>query len=176
MAKDTIVVGMTEIKVIKGAATFTCPGLGSCVAVAAYDPVADVSGVAHIMLPSAFKDKPVKQPGKFADTGIAALVSEIERAGGDPSRLVVAFAGGAQVMRPNGESATVFEIGPRNGVAVARVLAHLHAQVVASDTGGNQGRTFSFCSESGMIRVRTVTTGERPLCNLRAAAQQKEAA
>lgn len=176
MAKDTIVVGMTEIKVAKGAATFTCPGIGSCVAVAAYDPVADVAGVAHIMLPSSFKDRPVKRPGKFADTGIAALIAEIERAGGDSRRLMVAFAGGAQVLRPNTGAEPLVEIGPRNGQAVARALAHLRANVVASDTGGNQGRSFSFCSETGMIRVRTVTTGERPLCNLRAAAQQKEAA
>jgi chemotaxis protein CheD len=176
MGKDTIVVGMTEIKVAKGAATFTCPGLGSCVAVAAYDPVADVAGVAHIMLPTSFKDRPVKRPGKFADTGIAALMAEIEKAGGDTRRLMVAFAGGAQVLRPLLTTDAGFDIGPRNGQAVARALAHMRAVVVASDTGGNQGRTFSFCSESGMIRVRTVTTGERPLCNLRSAAQTKEAA
>ena len=88
---------MSEIVVRKGAAKFLCLGLGSCIGVAIYDPKADVSGMIHVMLPAAFPDRPVDQIGKFADTGIPALLMAMEKMGANKRYMRVAIAGGAQV-------------------------------------------------------------------------------
>lgn len=166
MAKDQLMVGMAELKTAKGPTIFTCIGLGSCVGLAAQDPVADVSGMAHIMLPAAFRDRPVERPAKFADTAIATLFEEMEKLGAERSRIVCAYAGGAQVFQGPSETNRL-DVGARNGSAVGQILKSLHANVFACDIGGSQGRTVTFCTETGLIRIRTVTSGERPLCNLR---------
>ncbi|MES1227217.1 MAG: chemotaxis protein CheD [Armatimonadota bacterium] len=167
MAKEQQVVGMAEIKTAKGHTTYNCLGLGSCVCLVAYDPQAEISGMVHIMLPNAFKDKPVERKGKFADTGIAALLEEMQELGADPCRLLVAYAGGAQVFRSGVLEENRLDVGARNGESVAKVLSELKVHVVASDIGGNHGRTLTFCTQTGLIRVRTVASGERPLCNMK---------
>ena len=167
MRQDQQMVGMSQIKTAKGPAIYTCIGLGSCIGVAAFDPETEVSGMVHIMLPAAFKDKPVERPGKYADTGIMALLEELERLGADPARLIMAYAGGAQVFQSSVPEAGKLDVGARNGNAVGKILTEMRANVIGCDVGGNQGRAFTFCTLTGQIRIRTVTGGEKPLCNVR---------
>ena len=47
-----IMVGLGEVKASKDPdAVLACLGLGSCIAVAVYDPKAKVGGMAHVVLP-----------------------------------------------------------------------------------------------------------------------------
>lgn len=162
-------VGMSEIKVVKGPAVFTCLGLGSCIGLVAIDEQADVCGMIHIMLPQAFRDKPIDKPGKFADTGIPELIAQMEKLGASRTRLVMAYAGGAQVFKFGSDSASRMDVGARNGEAVARILKVMGARVVAYDVGGSSGRTVIVNSVDGLVRVRTVQSGEKPLCGIRRA-------
>lgn len=166
MTASQVVVGMSEIQVLKGSGTFCCLGLGSCIGLAVLDPVSHVAGMVHIMLPESFPGKPIPQKGKFADTGVPSLLEEVMAAGARKERLVVALAGGAQVFS-FGSGTTKLDIGARNSVAVNQLLAIHKLKVIAADTGGNLGRTVTFVVETGEIRVKTVTQGERKLCNLR---------
>src|SRR4051794_38487001 len=110
-----VYVGMAELQAINGAAMMTCLGLGSCVSVCALDPVANVSGMAHIMLPRSLQPEDGKgKPARFADQGIPELVNSMEKLGAQRSRLVVAVAGGASARCPFEE----LEIGRRNAEAV----------------------------------------------------------
>src|ERR1700690_3793207 len=54
-------------------------GLGSCIGVVAYDPVARAGGMLHLMLPDSCMapDKAARQPGLFADTGLAILLRSL---------------------------------------------------------------------------------------------------
>lgn len=169
-------VGMADFHVAKGAASFTCLGLGSCIGLYALDPEAHVSGMVHIMLPEAFKDKPVEKPGKFADTGIPALLAALEKAGANPRKLVMAYAGGAQVFKTGPGTLPKMDVGARNSVAVTEILRKMGARVIATDTGGNSGRTMMACSATGQIKIRTVSGGEQPLCSLRSARELRMAA
>lgn len=169
MPVDTpVLVGMAEIRVLRGSGTLSCLGLGSCIGVCALDPVTRVAGMAHIMLPEAFPDKPIDKPGKFANTGLPALLQEMERQGASRDRLRIALGGGAQVFQFGAATAPRLDIGARNAVAVGQALAALRLRTTAQSLGGNQGRTLTLAVESGVVRVRTVTQGEVELCKLAA--------
>lgn len=159
-------VGMAEIQILRGSGQLSCLGLGSCIGLSMLDPEAKVGGMVHIMLPEAYPGKPVEKPGKFADTGVIQLIRMMERAGANRNKLVVAYAGGAQVFSfGNGESR--LDIGARNAAAVLVQLQALGMKSRAHDVGGNLGRTVTFSLETGQIRVRTVSQGEKLLCSLR---------
>ena len=166
LASSPTLVGMAEIQVLRNTGQLACLGLGSCIGLCMLDPETKVAGMAHIMLPEAYPGKPVEKPGKFADTGVIQLIRMMERAGANRSRLLVAYAGGAQVFSfGNGESR--LDIGARNAAAVLVQLQGLGMRAKAFDVGGNLGRTVTFSLETGHIRVRTVSQGERLLCSLK---------
>lgn len=72
--------------------------LGSCIAVAIYDPAARVAGMLHFMLPESGIDpgKARERPFMFADTGVPLLFRRAYELGADKKRMVVRVAGGAQ--------------------------------------------------------------------------------
>lgn len=161
------IVGMSDLVVAKGPAIYTCLGLGSCIGFCALDPRADISAMIHIMLPESFPDKPVDKLGKFANTALPAMLEKMLKMGADRSRIVTAYAGGAQVFRFGAAADSRLDVGNRNGIAVQGLTRALSLRVVASDTGGSNGRTVVFDSASGVIKVRSVATGERELGRLR---------
>jgi chemotaxis protein CheD len=168
MVSTQVLVTMAEIQILKGSGTFTCLGLGSCIGLCILDPVANIGGCAHIMLPESFADKKGERPGKFADTGVPALIQMMERLGAQRSRMVVAMAGGAQVFKYGaGEGQSRLDIGARNSAAVETALKQAGLKLTAKDVGGNMGRTLTYSVETGAISVRVASQGERALCNLR---------
>ena len=58
----------------------------------------------------------------------------------------------------SGES-DIMKIGLRNSQAVIENLKRLNIRLVASDIGGNHGRTIIFDSASGDLLVRTMDMG-----------------
>lgn len=167
MTAMSIVVGMAEIHVAKGPAKYTCLGLGSCIGLCALDPVSNISGCAHIMLPEAYADKSNEKPGKFANTAVPEILTMLERLGASRSRLVWAMAGGAQVFKFSTATSGKLDIGVRNTEAVEKLIKSLGLKCVAKEVGGNLGRTVMMDAETGLITVRTVSLGEKPLCSLR---------
>lgn len=163
-------VGMSEIKICKGSGVLTCLGLGSCIGVIAYDPVSEVAGMVHVMLPESFKDKVVDKPGKFANTGIPQMIRMIEAEGAEKRRLKFSYAGGAQVFKYGAETTRTLDVGTRNGAAVKDELGKISARILGSDIGGTCGRTVTFDLTTGEVKVRTVSGGEKVLCNLKGAA------
>ncbi len=159
-------VGMADMKVAKGSETFVCIGLGSCIGVAALDPVAKVGGMLHVMLPEAFGGDCAENPAKFADTGVPAFVERLEAAGARRSRLRVALAGGAQVFQFGDDNGGRLQIGVRNAMAVTKMLAKLGLKAVAQDVGGTKGRTLILSLETGEVRLRALKQEERSLCSL----------
>lgn len=162
-----VLVGMAEIAVLKGQGQFTCLGLGSCIGLCAIDPITNVGGMVHVMLPEAFADRPVDKIGKFANTGVPQLIKELEKLGAVKSRLKLAMAGGAQVFKFGDGSANRLDIGNRNTIAVKKMLQELGLKAMAEETGGHSGRTMIVTIETGEVKVRTVAEAERLLCNLR---------
>jgi chemotaxis protein CheD len=138
-------------------------GLGSCVAICLFDPVAGVAGMAHVVLPGA---DPGDQPNpKFAGSALPALMREMTAlgAGRDIRRFHARLVGGAQVLALGG-GGSLPRIGDKNAEAVRQALRKAAIPVRAEDLGGGAGRTVWFDPrEAGVVRVHTVKGGERLL-------------
>lgn len=163
MTQKMVPVGMSEIKIGRPGEVLSALGLGSCIGLAAYCRRTKIGGMVHIMLPAAFAGQTVDKPGKFADTGVPALLDAMKRTGAG-SNLTFAYCGGAQVFAGAGKSG--LDIGARNAEAVAALLKAAGLKPQAFDVGGNEGRTMTFDPETGIITVRSVRGGTRNLCVL----------
>jgi chemotaxis protein CheD len=155
---EQIVVGVGECA-ISGApeqvlATY---GLGSCIALAVYDPVTRVGGLAHFMLPDSAIDSGQRrgQPCAFADIAIPLLLQLTVRQGADMRRLRAYAAGAAQMIG----SGPVFEIGRRNYEALLRGLRRADVPLEVQAVGGAVSRNLRLAIGTG--RVRIWESGER---------------
>jgi len=68
-----------EIAVGLAGEVLAARGVGSCVVVALYDPVARLGGLAHAMLPR--RGNAGDEPLKYVDAAIERLLAELEAAG-----------------------------------------------------------------------------------------------
>ncbi|HHU22280.1 MAG TPA: chemotaxis protein CheD [Clostridiales bacterium] len=136
-------------------------GLGSCVGVAIYDPVARVGGLIHVLLPS-FKEftQGVHSRTKFADSGIADMVEAMIGAGAKKYNMKAKIVGGAAMFAT--ENNQVHNtIGSRNVASCVETLKKLGIEIIAQDVGGNKGRSIFFDLSTGVLSVRTIEKGEK---------------
>ena len=157
---NTIVVGISDLKIAQKGDILITYALGSCVGICLFDPVAKIAGLSHIMLPtiSDFSNSNMVRE-KFADTAIEILVQKMQSAGAMKVRMRAKIAGGAQ-MFSNISNVSLAGIGERNVIAVKQELLRLRIPIVAEDTGKNYGRTVSFTSDTGVMNVKSVNKGE----------------
>ncbi len=153
-----ISVGIGQIAVSKNASdVLVAYGLGSCVGVCAYDPVAHVGGLAHILLPeSNGSPAATREPAWHAEAGVNNLLSEMAGLGANPARLIVKLAGGAAVL--GDANASKFRIGERNAETIIALLAERGIQPRATALGGVKGRTIEFHLSGGKTFVRTAAS------------------
>ncbi|OFV68165.1 MAG: chemotaxis protein CheD [Candidatus Syntrophoarchaeum caldarius] len=150
-----IKVGIADLKIAKGGSTLITIGLGSCVGICIYDPVAKIGGLAHIMLPDSNSSERGKQKLlMYADTAIPVLVERMLEAGASRERLVTKIAGGATMFSSFGKKESI-NIGEQNVAAVKKALHALNLKITSEDTGKNFSRTVEFYIETGTVLVRT---------------------
>jgi chemotaxis protein CheD len=148
-----MVVGISDCKVTKDPdSVLVTYALGSCIAVALYDPIAKLGGLLHYMLPESAIDasKAEQKPFMFADTGIARLLAAVTANGAVPKRMLVRLAGGAQVLDSQG----VFQIGKRNYLAARKILWKAGILIAAEAVGGEVSRTIRLEVATGRLWVR----------------------
>ncbi len=162
MMAELIKVGMADYKVGRNPASLISYGLGSCVGIAVYDPVAKLGGLAHIMLPDSTQARSSENPAKFADTCLPLMLDELLKLGATKSRMVAKIAGGAQ-MFAFANATDIMRVGERNSETVRMVLKKLDLKLVAADCGGNYGRTVELKLDSGVFRIKTIDKGEKEL-------------
>lgn len=124
-------IGISEMKVSRDPEDILVThALGSCIGVAIHDPVANVGGILHYMLPLSSLDpsKAAANPYMFGDTGIPSFFQEAYRLGASKERLRVILAGGARVI----ETDNRFDIGSRN-VVIARKLFWKNAVLIGAE-------------------------------------------
>ncbi len=151
------------MKVAESPDQLYCLGLGSCVGVAVYDPVAKIAGMIHVLLPSMKEFESAGQlRTKFADTGISDMVAELLKKGAVKYRLKAKMAGGASMFDIKDNSAgELMAIGKRNVQSCREALKSLGIELVAHDTGGTKGRTIIFDIETNLLTIKTINKGEK---------------
>src|SRR5512140_1452924 len=127
-------------------------GLGSCIALAIWDPRAKVGGLAHFMLPS----RPAigANPVTFIDTGLDPLLKAMESKGAMLSRCTLKAAGAAAMLTVGGGLA----IGKRNAEALQAALAQRGLSLQASSLGGNAGRTVQLEVSDGRFLIKSLSS------------------
>jgi chemotaxis protein CheD len=157
-----IAVGVGDMKVsAKAEETLVTYGLGSCIGVTIWDPVARVGGLLHFMLPESEtdKEKAKQNPAMYADTGIPLLFRSAYQLGADKKRLLVRVAGGAQVLDGNG----VFNIGKRNYLAMKKIFWKAGVMIHAEEVGGNTSRTLRLEVGTGKLLLQEAGAEAREL-------------
>lgn len=151
------VVGIAEmaISVAKDERLVTF-ALGSCLGVCVHDPIAGVSGLLHVMLPSSDIDpqKAQRNPCMFVDTGVPELFKAAYRAGAQKERLVVKVIGGATT--GDAEQPDAFQVGKRNVLTLRKLLWKNGVILRAEDVGGQRlSRTVFLQVGTGAVLVKT---------------------
>ncbi|MFO7750465.1 MAG: chemotaxis protein CheD [Desulfobacteraceae bacterium] len=149
-----IVVGVSDMKVSNTPGeTLTTYSLGSCIGLAAFDPVAKAGGILHYMLPESKLDreKAAVRPFMFADTGIPRLFKALYRLDALKNRMEVSVFGGAQILDQNG----FFNIGKRNHMALKKIFFKNRVLITHEEVGGNVNRTVRLEIATGSIFVKT---------------------
>jgi len=148
-----------ELRVAEAPARLSIHGLGSCVAVFIYDPAKRVGGMAHILLPGPPRDS-TDHVGRYATTAVAAMVDETIRLGAKPAALLAKVTGGSRMFAYDAgkERPTV---GDKNVEAVLRALREAGIEIIATDVGGDHGRTVVADLQDGSLTIMTVRGGSK---------------
>jgi chemotaxis protein CheD len=158
--QTVVKVGIADLNIVSAPDVIRTSGLGSCVGVVIYHTTKQIAGLAHVMLPDSKLGKQgTSNPLKYADTAIDILVEKLLRMGFRKSQLQAKIAGGAQMFQINTAN-DMMRIGKRNVEAVLSKLSEHQIPVIASDVGGNYGRTIEFDPQNSLLKIRTITKGE----------------
>lgn len=151
-------VKMADMQIAQAPNILKTLGLGSCVGVCIYDPILRIGGMVHIMLPfmGDYRDK--SNVAKYADSGVWALIEQLQMRNAIKSRMIAKIAGGAQMFAVPNDS-KVMKIGERNVTVVKSVLHDASIPIEGEDIGGNYGRTIEFCCKYGCLKIKSLGRG-----------------
>lgn len=157
---NVVKVGIADLNVIAEPNTIRTSGLGSCVGVVIYDELKKIAGLSHVLLPDSSLTKQTNyNEYKYADTAIPILIDKLVIKGARRYALKAKIAGGAQMFKLSTES-DMMRIGSRNIEAVKLALKKQNVPIIASDVGGNVGRTIEFDPRTCMLKIRKVNQEE----------------
>jgi len=156
-----ISVGLGEIKISNDPGDVLIGfGLGSCIGVGMYDPIARIAGMLHAVLP-VVSDNKTPSP-KYTDSGVQMLLEQLLEAGALRSRIIVKMAGGANMLSSPGLSST-FDIGTRNVDSAYDTLKKLKLKISSESVGGQIGRTVRLYISDGRMTIRIMGGKERAI-------------
>ena len=156
---DRVKVGVAEYAATTGESTLVTSGLGSCVGIALVDTDAEVAGLAHAMLPS-IEDRGAAEAtdggegrpaGKYVDTAVPGLLDAMADRGADPANVEARLAGGSAMFDFSSADGGV---GDRNVAAAEAALQERGIPLVATDVGGDYGRSLTLDEATGSMSVR----------------------
>jgi len=125
--------------------------LGSCIAVCLYDPVLQVGGMNHFMLPL-WNGQGLASP-RYGNIAIDKLISKLEGLGSLRANMKAKVFGGGEIIATN---INQFMIGERN-IRIAKDLLHEEGiPITGSSTGGKLGRKIIFNTQTGEVRQKYV--------------------
>ena len=154
-------VRVADYAVGKGPTVISTIGLGSCVAIAIYDPQTRIGGMAHVLLPSEGLSRDKDNRAKFPGTAVPLLLEEMKKLGAR-GPYTAKLAGGSSMfgaLIPSGG----INMGERNIVSSRQALADAGIPLAGQDVGGDYGRSVYFHLDDGRVLVRSLKSGDRAL-------------
>jgi len=146
-----------------------CTILGSCIAVCICDPVVQVGGMNHFLLPKNNNQEDNSLVSmRYGNNAMEVLINDILKRGGDRRRLEVKAFGAGNVMDIN------TDIGGKNQRFLKEYMAREGLKLVASDLGGDRPRRVNYFPATGKAFVFQMNrTGDRRIVSEEAAYKKK---
>jgi chemotaxis protein CheD len=142
--------------VAKAPDTLATVSIGSCVAICLYSASVNVGALMHCMLPRA--ERHMTNPYLYTDTAMSNILKELLKQNITVQQLTAKLVGGAQ-MFPTLEGNNQ-DIGKRNIDEANLILQVIGIPVIASDVGGNNGRSLVFDLSTGMVTITQALSAE----------------
>ncbi len=150
-----LTVGLGEMHISTDTHTvLACLGLGSCIGISAYDPIAHVGAMAHVVLPQGNKADCERAPSRYANSVLPFLIREMERKGALRRRVMLKIAGGAKII-DNVPAKSILDVGDRNVTAIKHAILENKLDLRAEELMGKLGRSMWLHIDTGVTRVRT---------------------
>lgn len=160
-AAPRVIVRVSEAIVTEAPATLVAVALGSCVAIALYDPATRIGGMAHVLLPSQSGGR-VGAPSRYAQSAVPALVERMIARGARVPSIVARLVGGASMFMSLTPPGTI-QMGERNVLAAREALHRQGIRLVGEAVGGDFGRTAEFDLTSGAVTISSYLRGNSTL-------------
>lgn len=125
--------------------------LGSCVAICMYDPINQIGGMNHFMLPL-WNGEGLASP-KYGNIAIEKLLENILKNGGKKQNIIAKVFGGGEVIESQHH---YFNIGQRNIEVAHKMLRELKIPIKGESTGGKLGRKIQFDTLSGSVKMKYI--------------------
>lgn len=125
--------------------------LGSCVAVCLFDPILNVGGMNHFMLPY-WNGQGLASP-KYGNIAIEKLLDKMISMGCNKNNLKAKIFGGGEVIETQ---IVQFHIGARNIEVAKLALEEKKIPILSSSLGGKLGRKIEFVTSTGEVRQKYV--------------------
>jgi chemotaxis protein CheD len=153
---EELFAGMGEIVIGKSPDILVSLGLGSCIGCILYEPELKIGGLAHVMLPtSSLSRAGSDNMNKFADVAIPEMVKQLKAKGVKIENCICKMAGGSQMFFGGVDSQSSLDIGTKNKKAVIEEIEKLGLKPSVIETGGNNGRTVRFETETGVLHIKS---------------------
>ena len=151
--EGAVVLGLGEWRVTADpASVLVCLGLGSCVAICLHDPLRNIGGMAHTVLPDSTAGRASRSTAKFVDLALPLLLDEMAAAGASRMYLTADIVGGASML--SGSALTdVGNVGVRNVKAARSILQRAKLALRVDETGGAHGRTVRLKIATGELII-----------------------
>ena len=123
--------------------------LGSCVAVCLYDPVLQIGGMNHYMMPL-WNGDGLPTP-KYGNVAIEKLIKSLERKGAVKERMIAKLFGGAN------QHQSSFEVGKKNVKIAYDLLEKNNIKLAAKHVEGEFGRKIIFNTKTGKVMMKLIS-------------------
>jgi len=158
--KNFIEVNMSDMKIARAPDLLVTRGLGSCLGIALYDPTKKIGAIAHPMLPDIDKAKNKSNPARFVNSVINKMLEELRKEGCLKKNLVAKLFGGAHMFSFISQD-SILNVGEKN-IEMAKSVFQQHGiKITAEELRGNIGRTIVLDLQTGKVRVKTISAGEK---------------
>src|SRR5215470_14885673 len=129
--------------------------LGSCISACVRDPVKNVGGMNHFMLPedastgpNNWLDPAIGLATRYGSYAMESLINDLLKLGATRERLEIKVFGGGRVL------SGMTDVGARNISFVHGFLELEGYRIIAEDVGGTQPRKVLYFPASGRVKLR----------------------
>lgn len=143
--QEIIDVNTGEVAVNRGRFLLRAMAIGSCIAIAVYDPKTKNAGMAHIMLPDSAPERS-REKTKYALNALEQMLDRMIETGSVIDNLEACLIGAGNVLQKNDDT-----ICENNMKSVVDILSKRNIPVRASVLGGYERKSAFLNAETGCV-------------------------